>query len=1107
MRRGGRPVARRVRNLRPRAALAILSVTTDRTDVPSPRALFSWFALPLAALTLAVAGCGGSTDGGSESPARSPSEGDEAGLCPDTAPAPNPLPGVREAQRTAAYWIERAAASGDVDAPLLSPAQVSAHNLAIAHDPEQGMPIDRASLGRAPAPAQVAREVRTRLEYMRERIGSGEYVDAAGNRLDPAAVRAFADAAVEPAPELRVALAPFPLRCGPRPEGLFKRPIDPAFDRNNCSTVRAQEPVQLLQRWPNGMWLARTRYTLGWIAGDAPLSPVVPDALAPALTSGAPMRAAAGTTLEADGARVELAEDALVYQDARSGGRVLFADAAGVHLGDPAALSPARRPLTRRALIEEAFARLDRPYGWGGHEGGLDCSRFVMDVLGTFGLELPRHSSRQAASGTYTIDVEGVTDGEERLRLVDAAARRGVVLLHFPGHIMIYLGRDDAGTPMAIHAFSEYVEPCDAEGATEEDETLRRVDRVTVSDLSLGEGTSRRSFLERLTKVVVLGATVGPELIAVAEPRRPAPVVVPPARTCDDTLEVRVFRSPERPNPTQPLRVIITSQRELGPAELVLIDPDGGRHTPEVHTLGGPPFSYWVEVERPADGRWTAVLGDGPNVYACEHVSVARHPGRPEPAEPGVVWEPRLRWEADTEALFSAFVEQLFNFPVEEDRTWPNLSVLLDDPQQNLLYNHFGRDEEEDIPLRPDCADLPYFLRTYFAWKMRLPFAFRSCTRGRHGELPRCDALRTPQWEHEQIDRVQAFRGFILTQVKRGVHSASGRTHPEDSDTPLYPIPLTREALRPGTVYADPYGHLLVIAQWIPQGVDGYGILVGADAQPDGTVGRRRFWRGSFLFHPDTTHVGAGFKAWRPILYDRREQAYSSLENREITARRGYVPFSMQQYEGTTDDFYETMEGLINPRPLDPVQVQLTLIDALEEAVARRVVSVNNGEAWVRDNPGRVMEMPEGGAIFQTGGPWEEYSTPSRDMRLLIAMDTVNGFPEVVRRNPARFGVDEAGVEAAIERTRARQQEELARRRFSYTRSDGQSQELSLADVVSRARGFEMSYNPNDCVEIRWAAPDGSGELGSCRRHAPATQRAMMREYREWFSTRRRPIY
>ena len=35
--------------------------------------------------------------------------------------------------------------------------------------------------------------------------------------------------------------------------------------------------------------------------------------------------------------------------------------------------------------------------------------------------------------------------------------------------------------------------------------------------------------------------------------------------------------------------------------------------------------------------------------------------------------------------------------------------------------------------LRPDCADLPYFLRAYFAFKMGLPFGFSKCTRGGGG--------------------------------------------------------------------------------------------------------------------------------------------------------------------------------------------------------------------------------------------------------------------------------------------------------------------------------------------------------------------------------------
>jgi hypothetical protein len=64
---------------------------------------------------------------------------------------------------------------------------------------------------------------------------------------------------------------------------------------------------------------------------------------------------------------------------------------------------------------------------------------------------------------------------------------------------------------------------------------------------------------------------------------------------------------------------------------------------------------------------------------------------------------------------------------------------------------------------------------------------------------------------------------------------------------------------------------------------------------------------------------------------------------------------------------------------------------------------------------------------------------------------------------------------------------------------------LSLEDVMDRAPNLEMAYNPNDCVELRWGAPDRSEEASTCKRRASASQRAKMTEYRAWFHERRRP--
>ena len=334
----------------------------------------------------------------------------------------------------------------------------------------------------------------------------------------------------------------------------------------------------------------------------------------------------------------------------------------------------------------------------------------------------------------------------------------------------------------------------------------------------------------------------------------------------------------------------------------------------------------------------------------------------------------------------------------------------------------------------------------------------------------------------------------------------NARTSPDNTLTDLYPVPLTKETLRPGTVFADPYGHLLVIAKWVPQPKGGYGVLMAGDAQPDGTVGRRRFWKGSFLFIPETDDVGAGFKAFRPVMYDKTTKEYSFKENKRLKSKRNLYPWSRFQYKGSMDDFYDVMEGLINPRPLDPSALQRVLVDSFEESVARRLNSVNNGEEYMKKEEYAVVEMPERSGIFQTVGPWEDFSTPSRDMRLLISMDTVLQFPDKVARNPARFGAETpAETEALVTRLRTELDAELTRRTFEYIRSNGVAHTLSLKEVTSRATGFEMAYNPNDCVERRWAAPEDSEEYKSCERFAPEEQRGKMSEYRSWFQTRKRP--
>jgi hypothetical protein len=764
-------------------------------------------------------------------------------------------------------------------------------------------------------------------------------------------------------------------------------------------------------------------------------------------------------------------------------------------------------PLTRRSVLTEAFRYIGTPYGWGGELGGRDCSRFLMDVFETFGVELPRFSTFQSLAGSFSIDVSGVESERERELLIDAAARRGVALLHFPGHIMLYLGRDAEGRPMAIHAFAEYLAPCANPEPNGDVETLFEVDEVTVSDLELGRGSSRTAFLERLTRITVIGGTPGVELDGVSEMRMPAPTAVGAGAECPGDDDAFLIVNPRTPNARQPLRVIVTASDNFGPVEIAFTDPDGVRHVPELRYLGGPPYTVVAEIAEPAVGDWTIAMGDGDRVIECETVTVRSRP--PQPATGvGPVWDVRHNWSEGYENLYAAFVESIFDFPIEDDLTWTSLNELTSDSTRNILFDYYSEGEDSALEMGPDCADLPYMVRAYFAWKMGLPYGFRQCSRGRAGQPPRCSNLQT-NISVTRADPINtpAFQHFSRRDVRSGVHSASGRTHPADDETDYYPVAMDRAALRPGTLYADPYGHLLIIAQWVPQGVTSYGVLIGADAQPDGTVGRRRFWRGSFLFTPETGDVGAGFKAFRPLQWSRSRGEMTSLTNAELAAHTEFAPYSLDQYAGTTDDFYSRMEEIINPRPLDPIAMLLSLVDALDESVSRRVNSVTNGEAYMADRSYAEMEMPTGYSIFETTGGWEDFSTPSRDMRLLISIDTVRLFPQRVRVAPERYGLPEsgAGLTDGLAEIESALADALSARSFQYTRSNGSLWDVTLADVVERRLDFEMSYNPNDCPEIRWSAPAESAEYATCDRHAPRFQRERMESYRSWFADRQRP--
>ena len=555
-----------------------------------------------------------------------------------------------------------------------------------------------------------------------------------------------------------------------------------------------------------------------------------------------------------------------------------------------------------------------------------------------------------------------------------------------------------------------------------------------------------------------------------------------------------VLVSPRVPRPGAPLRVLAAFADDAAKVRLFLRGPAGEVKALTASRGGGPPFWVAAEFGAAPPGPFSVVLAEG----------------RAElEVDPSGFFSGAKGWSWASESLYAAWIEALFA-DSDERASWKALHEVTRERSRNLLHDHLGLGEDDPtgpnaLDMTPDCADNPYFLRAYFAWKLGLPFGFHETTWGTLESPPEAGRLIMGESRPAagQGDPVPAMRR-LFNLIKNVVHAGNGRTALKADGTDYYPLPLTRQALKPGTVYADPYGHTYTLVRWIGQTRKSPGLLLGADAQPDGTIGVKRFWKGNFLFTTEGVVGEPGFKAFRPIVLEAGGPRF--LTNREIAASPDYGDFSLRQEKMVADDFYATMEKLINPEPLDAKAAFEDLFQALHEQLLVRVDSVRNGEDYMTAHPGTVIPMPSGNAIFQSLGPWEDYSTPNRDLRLLIAIDTILEFPDKVARNPAAFDMGGRKTPDEIRgELLSLQKKRAAELSITYKGSDGSARVLTLEEIFRRQAAFETGYNPNDSIEIRWGAPAGGAELATARRHAPASQAAKMKDLQPWFHKRLRP--
>ncbi|MFO0748247.1 MAG: NlpC/P60 family protein [Myxococcota bacterium] len=352
-------------------------------------------------------------------------------------------------------------------------------------------------------PDPIDGELNERLNEIGTRLASGEYVEDV-----PGAFQTLRQvlATSTPVDQLRAVAAITDIRCLPLTSGFFRGRIDHLFDRNQCSRLHVGELVRVLRKTADGDWAyVRAGHGVGWVD---------PSALSPAMSldQARDLRDnRARLTVIDDWIPAYRADGDIVYLRYGTGFPVVAETATSWQILAPTrtgwddafvAKSPGLRlgfmPLTRLGFFTLLFSRMGDPYGWGGTGSGRDCSGLLLDTMAAFDLRLGRNSSVQATAGWTRVDISGRSDADKRAA-IRAAARRGIVFLYMPGHIMVYLGELD-GKAYALSAISEYLMPCPNGG-----KRTVRLDRVEVTDLERGRGTERTSFIERIATLSIFG--------------------------------------------------------------------------------------------------------------------------------------------------------------------------------------------------------------------------------------------------------------------------------------------------------------------------------------------------------------------------------------------------------------------------------------------------------------------------------------------------------------------------------------------------------------------------------------------------------------------------
>jgi len=412
-------------------------------------------------------------------------------------------------------------------------------------------------------------------------------------------------------------------------------------------------------------------------------------------------------------------------------------------------------------------------------------------------------------------------------------------------------------------------------------------------------------------------------------------------------------------------------------------------------------------------------------------------------------------------------------------------------------HNPFRGSDPPEVRFVSDCAQFPYVLRFYFAWKRGLPFSYEGDVEPRGA----ASDLRYDFRGNQVAARVDLHSGAgtgyaILEQLVETISSASYRIHPdleEPFEADFYSVAIRPGAIRPGTVIYDPNGHLATVYEVDPDGRIRY-----LDAHPDNSVTRGYYDLRFVRAYPG---MGAGFKNWRPLTlvgYTRDKDGTLEGGHIVLAANKDMRDFSDEQFFGngprpTDDSQWANAVFLLGGAPVDyydfvraemaggklsfdPLREIADMVDSNCADLHYRVAAVDLAIQAGLDKQPEPERLPPN--IYGTEGGWETYSTPSRDARLKTAFKEVRDdaarFMTMYRRHDPKLAYRGKNLAADM---LAVYERHAGQCKIAYRRSNGSF--VTLDYEAARRRLFALSFDPYQCVERRWGAASGE-EFAPC---------------------------